>query len=186
MTYTLLWENTTNTSNTYLGRYDGGKTYRGEVFQTGETAVLGKIVKEVKLPLANYNGSISGTAYVVVVKSDYSEIEIGSIDVSTLTSTLTEKTFTNASNTYVMQADDMVCLKYDVVVGTSYLMTQLSTNTFTNAAFAQKQYDNPPGTQTWLTPVDSLSAVMKIYGGSSSPSGTGGKDPPPPFTLESL
>jgi len=173
MTYTLLWDNSTNTANTYLGNYSGGKNYRGENF-TGGTDVVGHVVNQVKVNLAYYNGTITGTAYVVVVKSDLSEIEIGSIDVSTLTSTLVEYTFTNDSNTYTMQNDDMVCLKYDVTVSSSYLMSQYSTNTFTNSDYCYKSGGS------WTLNESSLSGAMKIYEKEGAPSSSGVLLPPPP------
>jgi len=154
----LLWDNSTNAALTAMG--NGLKTYRGENF-TGGIDVVGKIVNEVKLNLAKYgSGAVAGTVYVVIVKSDFSEIEIGSVAGSAITNqqpTYVEHTFTNNSNTYVMQADDMVCIKYTEGVGSDYLAPQYSSNTYDDSDYAYKDGE------TWTTNESTLSAPMKIY-----------------------
>tara|TARA_R100001086_G_scaffold214828_1_gene130916 strand:- start:54 stop:581 length:528 start_codon:yes stop_codon:yes gene_type:complete len=154
----LLWSNTTNVALTALS--NSTKTYRGENF-TGGTDVVGKIVNEVKLNLAEYDTSLDGTVYVVIVKADFSEIEIGSKAGSAITNrqpTWTEYTFTNNDNDYVMEADDMVCVKYGVS-GTSgnRLACQYSTNDPTDTTYVQKVG------ATWTTNITGQSQPMKIY-----------------------
>ena len=157
----LLWDNTTNVALTALS--NSTKTYRGENF-TGGTDVVGKIVNEVKINLARYDVALDGTVYVVIVKSDFSEIEIGSIAGSAITNTQSsgsgwvEYTFTNNDNDYVMQDDDMVCVTYGVS-GTSgnRLAVQYSSNTYDDSDYAYKVGS------TWTTNESSISAAMKIY-----------------------
>ena len=168
-----------------MGRYDGGKTYRGENF-TGGTDVVGHVINKVTVNLGYYGGSITGNCYVVIVKSDFSEIQIGdAFDVSVLTSSLQEFTFTNDDNTYVMQEDDMVCLKYDKVINfnSGALMTQYSTNTFADSDYCYKEYSGSTG--TWTLNDSTLSGCFGLYEGDT-PVSTGSVTIPPPIAVVSL
>lgn len=185
MSYTLLFDNTTNAGATALGGQSGIKTYRGQRFDTGHD-VIGNTVNKVEINLAKYqSAAIVGTFYCVVVKSDLTEIEIGSLDVSTLSDTqptYTEYTFTNDSNNYVMTDADMVCCKYLNNNGGAaiYLSCQYSTNEPANSNYVE----HPSGgtfeyPTTWSQP-------MKVYSLDAAPPTSSGTFLPPPPAMVRL
>ena len=84
------------------------------------------IPKKVTLKLMR-QGSPTGTATIAIIGvSDF--IEIGTIDVSTLTTSFVEYTFTNLSQSYTMVTGDKICILYDGGNSSNYIFVQLSSS----------------------------------------------------------
>jgi len=169
MAYTLIFDNTTNTLQNYMG--SNGVTYLGNRFNTGSD-MIGKIVNKCEIVMKYNTGTLTGTVYCYVVKADLSLIEIGSLDATTITSSDVTYTFTNDSNTYAMQNGDSIALEFTSVSG-SYLSPYYSSNNVSNCDYAKKQ-------TTWSY-VDSISSEGKYYSLDAGPTPGGSTFMPPPI-----
>jgi hypothetical protein len=109
-----LYYNTLTAANasTYYDLNVAAATRAGEQFGTG-SSLIGKKITQVVLVLKK-TGTPTGTASVVIRKAvdDAIVATIGTIDVSTITTTDKEYTFTNTSNTYPLAAGDLLLIEY--------------------------------------------------------------------------
>jgi hypothetical protein len=117
--YTLLWSQTSTSLDTGIngdcGTYSAGI---GEYFETGLTAVIGKKVNKIVVPLKK-DGTLSGDFHCYVVKANgdlielFPEGESSAMSADDLTTSYVDYTFINNDNTYVMANDDGVGFRYD-------------------------------------------------------------------------
>ena len=125
-----------NSNLTQSSQYAGGRDYRGQCFQTGHS-MIGKIPQKVIVSLAKI-GSPTGNMEVVIVKADNSEILIEAKNIATeFTTTITSHTFTNLSQSYALQNNDGIFIKFADSSGT---------NDSTNALRAYVGYNGITGT----------------------------------------
>jgi hypothetical protein len=110
--FTTVYNTTTGATATQYYSLNGTLTTRaGEVFETG-SALINAALSQVSLVLKK-TGSPTGTATLVIRKSDDSiAATIGTIDVTTITTTDALYTFTNTSNTYKIAVGDKLLLEY--------------------------------------------------------------------------
>jgi len=107
-----------NENATLIANYAGGKTHRGQIWTTGH-AMIGQKPQKVVVTLKK-RGSPTGTMRVVIVKdSDKSQIDIGTKDISTLTTSMASYTFENTSQSYALVSGDGVFLEFSDTSGTN-------------------------------------------------------------------
>lgn len=101
-----------------------------ETFGTGDT-IIGKVVGKVTLRLKKV-GSPTGTATIAIMNNASPPViraTLGTIDVSTLTTTTADYTFTNYTHGYVTVAFDRVGIIWTPSIsGEVHVMTNLGTN----------------------------------------------------------
>lgn len=116
------------TTNTPNNMYSGNIIRSGEKIATSSSLLYNQKITQVGIYLKK-NGSATGTAYMRLRKGSDDSIacEFGSIDVSTLTTTMTLCTFTNTSNSYTTVVGDRLLIEYSAGDSTNRLAADEAT-----------------------------------------------------------
>jgi len=152
---TLLWEETDGGEQQVL--QDGSVIVAGIAFFTGQT-MIGEVPKKVTCYLKKHTSAL-GIATLKLIASDNSVKTIfGTIDVSTLTTSFAEHSFTNDSATASVADGDILAWFYLESFGFIYEMAATAT-----AAYTQQKYSTDA--VNWGGyPAGQYPSTIKIYG----------------------
>lgn len=153
--YSLIWEETQGGEQQILK--DGGNIAAGIAFFTGQD-MIGEVPKKVTCSLKK-DASAVGTATLKLIASDNSvKTTFGTIDVSTLTTSFAEYSFTNDSASSSVADGDILSWFYLESNAFRYEMAATAT-----AAYTQQKYSSDAINWSGYS-VGQYPSTIKIYG----------------------
>jgi len=101
----------TNTPN-HLSSNSGDYDRAGEICQTG-SVLIGKVLTQVQVWMRKSSGATGNANCVIRKGTDGSGITMGTIDVSTLDTSMQLVSFTNNANSYALAVNDKILIEYN-------------------------------------------------------------------------
>ena len=149
-----------------LHMYSGSDTARGEIANSSSSALIGTTVTKVTMKLKKASGA-TGTATVGIWNGSTLKQTIGTIDVSTLTTSYADYAVENTGATHSIVTNDEIGIEYSG--STAIYAVRIDTTSVFDGTHSARRYDSHGTTDT------ATDMVMKIEGyttGAYSLSGT--------------